>query len=139
MKLVESELQRAQERAERLENQSKMAPPPPPPPPLPLMSTAISIKPLVTYNSTPVKPDVNDAIPTLPAKKLPPQPQIDDIVNQIKGGKFTLKSTNKPNRKEREEPKAVNEMLHILSTLRRSPRPRNSMQKTIVHLEDVQL
>lgn len=136
---MESELQRAQERAERLENQSKMAPPPPPPPPLPLMSTAISIKPPVTYNPTTVKPDVNDAIPPLPAKKLPPQPQIDDIVNQIKGGKFTLKSTNKPNRKEREEPKAVNEMLHILSTLRRSPRPRNSMQKTIVHLEDVQL
>lgn len=47
---------------------------------------------------------------------------IDEIVNQIKGGKFQLKSTDQnfmERRPPKEEPEAVKEMLTILGTLRK--------------------
>lgn len=50
---------------------------------------------------------------------------IDEIVNQIKGGRFHLKSTEQKAaavKKPREEPPALKEMLNILSTLRRRPK-----------------
>lgn len=50
------------------------------------------------------------------------------MINQIKGGRFTLKQTEKVEQKKpREEPAAVKEMLNVLGTLRRrqkSTRPR---------------
>lgn len=152
LKIVESELQRAQEKAERLENQSKVSPPLPPPPP-PLPPPFVIAKPVIitTTQKIPLQPRpdemdikicVNDEdVIKSPVvlRKLAPQPAIDDLVNQIKGGKFSLKSTNKDNKKEREEPEAVSEMLKILGTLRRCPKPRNSLNKTVVDLGDIQL
>lgn len=47
---------------------------------------------------------------------------IDEIVNQIKGGRFHLKSTEQKERKPREEPAALKELLNILGTLKRRPK-----------------
>lgn len=47
---------------------------------------------------------------------------IDAIVNQIKGGKFQLKSTSEnflEKKQKEEQPEAVKEMLTILGTLRK--------------------
>lgn len=121
LKIVESELQRTQEKAERLENQSKMSPPPPPPPPPPPLPPVAIAKPIIITTTKKIpfqyRPDemdikmlINDDDVTkspVVLRKLAPQPAIDDLVNQIKGGKFTLKSSHKGNnKKEREEPEA---------------------------------
>lgn len=61
----------------------------------------------------------------------------DDIINQIKGGKFTLrKAKNEAAKKEREAPKAVSELLNILGSLRRAPKNRISVSS---NFGDVQL
>lgn len=61
----------------------------------------------------------------------------DDIINQIKGGKFTLrKAKNESSKKERETPKAVSELLNILGSLRRAPKNRISVSSSF---GDVQL
>ncbi|KAE8740566.1 hypothetical protein FOCC_FOCC013899 [Frankliniella occidentalis] len=63
----------------------------------------------------PRKPQMPEAIPG---------GAIDNIINQIKGGRFTLKATEQNLQKEKKEepPPAVTEMLNILGTLRRRPR-----------------
>lgn len=152
LKIIESELERTKEKAERLENQSaSCAPPPPPPPPLPpLLLPKPAVIPTAPKIQVPKKSDEIDIKTSifqendvnkspLVSRKLAPQPAIDDLVNQIKGGKFTLKSINKENKKEREEPEAVSEMLKILGTLRRCPKPKPSLNKTVVDFGDVQL
>lgn len=61
----------------------------------------------------------------------------DDIINEIKGGNFTLRKARNENKKERETPKAVSELLNILGSLRRAPKNRPSL--TNATLADVQL
>lgn len=61
----------------------------------------------------------------------------DDIINQIKGGTFTLKkSKNAQKRKERETPKAVSEMLNVLGSLRKVSRNKMTVNSTF---GDIQL
>lgn len=61
----------------------------------------------------------------------------DDIINQIKGGNFTLRKAKNENKKERETPKAVSELLNILGSLRRAPKNRPSLSNAT--FADVQL
>ncbi|GJQ87326.1 hypothetical protein Trydic_g17374 [Trypoxylus dichotomus] len=62
----------------------------------------------------------------------------DDIINQIKSGMFTLRKRKNEvnNKKERETPKAVNEMLNILGSLRRTSKGKISLS---AKFSDVQL
>ncbi|XP_012063499.1 PREDICTED: shootin-1-like [Atta cephalotes] len=157
LKLAESELEVVVQRAERaeklmeeLENVvhclkqkikeleekvSKPPPPPlPPPPPPPPMSTISqsSIKLLTKEKLTSAVSDMENMLGITP-KKTPTvaqQPAIDDIINQIKGGRFTLKQTDKQREEERKrrqeaesKPPAVSEMLNILGTMRRRAKP----------------
>ncbi|KAF7987284.1 hypothetical protein HCN44_003046 [Aphidius gifuensis] len=110
-------------------------PPPPPPPPPPLSqqfndSSNASIKLLTRERLDNRNSAICDMENILGIKKkpcaVPQQPAIDDIINQIKGGRFTLKQTDKQRddeqRKKRESqttPPAVSEMLSILGTMRR--------------------
>jgi len=64
-----------------------------------------------------------------------PGAAIDDIVNQIKGGKFTLRVTEKQRQKKEETPAAVQEMLTILGTLKRRPRNATQMSKWPPHAD----
>ncbi|XP_033322970.2 uncharacterized protein LOC117218575 [Megalopta genalis] len=156
LKLAESELDVATQRAERaeksveeLENvieslktkigemENKLSkPPPPPPPPPPMFSNGgqASIKLLTKEKMNSERNAVADMENMLGiAKKTPTvaqQPAIDDIINQIKGGRFTLKQTDKQReeqRRRRQEaesaPPAVSEMLNILGTMRRRAKP----------------
>ncbi|KAJ1522830.1 hypothetical protein ONE63_001981 [Megalurothrips usitatus] len=123
-------------------------PPPPPPPPMPSMTpggggggvklrsrggsggssatgssedlvnaerSATAVQDMANLLGIPRKPQVPEAIPG---------GAIDNIINQIKGGRFTLKATetNTPKEKKEEQPQAVKEMIQILGTLRRRPR-----------------
>ncbi|XP_058797985.1 shootin-1-like isoform X1 [Phymastichus coffea] len=119
-------------------------PPPPPPPPMPTSSTngSPSLK-LITREKLSSETN-NSAVENMENmlginKKSPPMPQqpaIDDIINQIKGGRFTLKQTDKQREEERKrkqeeesKPPAVSEMLNILGTMRRRAKPtRNSIK-----------
>lgn len=111
---------------------------PPPPPPLPpaiSMTGQSSIKLLVKErlitDCTAVS-DMENMLGITP-KKTPAvaqQPAINDIINQIKGGRFTLKHTDKQREEERKRrqeaesaPPAVSEMLNILGTMRRRAKP----------------
>lgn len=58
---------------------------------------------------------------------------IDDIINQIKGGRFTLKATERQRvSKVEEQPPVVQEMINVLGTLRRRRTPsfRNKQKDT---------
>ncbi|XP_015121166.1 shootin-1 [Diachasma alloeum] len=158
MNMVLERAERAEREVERLEGvvakleemlgemQSKSAPPPPPapplpppPPPLPPAHNAsrATVK-LLTRERAEGGSNRNSAICDMEsllgiAKKpaaVPQQPAIDDIINQIKGGKFTLKQTDKQRDEERRRkremesaPAAVSEMLNILGTMRRRAKP----------------
>lgn len=51
----------------------------------------------------------------------------EDIINAIKAGQFTLRKARKDKEKqEKEQPKAVSELLNILGSLRRAPKKRQS-------------
>nr|CAD7198307.1 unnamed protein product [Timema douglasi] len=136
LKLAESELQCALKRAERAESQtcqlsskidqlnqaleSKSVPVPPPPPPLPP-------PPFQSAICNPVLEMANIlGIPRKPINLATTAPggAIDDIINQIKGGKFTLKRSKKQHEKKEEPPAAVQEMLTIIGTLKRRPKNR---------------
>lgn len=159
LKLAESELDMATQRAERAEKSiedlenvvqslkakmgemeeklSRPPPPPlPPPPPPPMFANGAqsSIKLLTKEKMNSERDAVADMENMLGiAKKTPTvtqQPVIDDIINQIKGGRFTLKQTDKQReeqRRRRQEaesaPPAVSEMLNILGTMRRRAKP----------------
>uniref|UniRef100_A0A1B6LBC4 Uncharacterized protein n=1 Tax=Graphocephala atropunctata TaxID=36148 RepID=A0A1B6LBC4_9HEMI len=120
-------------------------PPPPPPPPMPSMCA----QPPVTIRRRPSCDGAEAAsiqstsavlemanllgIPRKTANQ-PSQPgAIDDIINQIKGGRFTLKSTEpKPRlQKVEEQPPVVQEMINVLGTLRkrRTPSMRRQLEK----------
>ncbi|KAL0109711.1 hypothetical protein PUN28_014620 [Cardiocondyla obscurior] len=157
LKLAESELEVVVHRAERAEKSveelesvvnslkrkigeleekvSKPLPPPlppPPPPPPMLMNGQSSIKLLTKERLTSAVSDMENMLGITP-KKAPAvaqQPAIDDIINQIKGGRFTLKHTDKQREEERKrrqeaesKPPAVSEMLSILGTMRRRAKP----------------
>nr|CAD7442049.1 unnamed protein product [Timema bartmani] len=136
LKLAESELQCALKRAERAESQtcqlsskieqlnqaleSKSVPVPPPPPPLPP-------PPFQSVICNPVLEMANIlGIPRKPINLATTAPggAIDDIINQIKGGKFTLKRSKRQHEKKEEPPAAVQEMLTIIGTLKRRPKNR---------------
>ncbi|KAL6427409.1 hypothetical protein ACFW04_008740 [Cataglyphis niger] len=158
LKLAESELEvvlqraeRAEKAAEELENVvrclkqkvneleekvSKPPPPPlpPPPPPLPISTAGqSSIKLLTREKLVSERSAVSDMENMLgiTSKKTPAvaQPAIDDIINEIKGGRFTLKHTDKQREEERKRRQAentspaVSEMLNILGTMRRRAKP----------------
>lgn len=56
---------------------------------------------------------------------------IDEIINQIKGGRFQLKSTEqKPlEKKPKDEPVALRELRNILGTLKRRPKSSKESNK----------
>ncbi|KAL1490841.1 hypothetical protein ABEB36_013466 [Hypothenemus hampei] len=150
LKLVETELEKANSRAEAAERNLKislLAPPPPPPPlPPPLPSFIIG-----TVDAPPIVPlrrrksekaimeDLAKTIgvekSTQNAEKKPfvPAPGVnEDIINAIKEGKFTLRKRKKESlsgdgsKVDKETPKAVSEILNILGSLRRAPKKRLS-------------
>ncbi|XP_034256392.1 shootin-1 [Thrips palmi] len=121
-------------------------PPPPPPPPMPALGLGggvaavklrtrggsggssatgssedlvnaernlTAVQDMANLLGIPRKPQVPEAIPG---------GAIDNIINEIKGGRFTLKATEQNLQKEKKEPPAVTEMLNILGTLRRRPK-----------------
>ncbi|XP_067006993.2 shootin-1 [Anabrus simplex] len=176
LKLSESELQCALQRAERAETQSNelntrvsqledelqtlKCPPPPPPPPLPpppavgnfstpiikkKLTTVIDSSRVVEDDATVANPVLDMAnmlgIPRKPTSKITPTQSgaIDDIINQIKGGRFTLKTTEKQQNKKEEPPAAVQEMLNILGTLKRRAKSNNSTKRSPHVLADVAL
>ncbi|KAG5899933.1 hypothetical protein JTB14_002484 [Gonioctena quinquepunctata] len=145
LKLVESELQAANERADKAEEKLKAAlsPPPPPPPPLPpLLPPPGSDPPRVPLRRRRSKVALSDLAETIgvqentsPEKKAPAPGVNEDIINAIKAGQFTLKKAKKDKGKQdKEQPKAVSELLNILGSLRRAPKKRQSL-----FLGDVQL
>ncbi|KAK2579279.1 hypothetical protein KPH14_008238 [Odynerus spinipes] len=118
-----------------------LPPPPPPPPPPPLQPLSLigngrstTIKLLTKEKMHTESNAVSDMENILGIPKKTPtltqQPAIDDIINQIKGGRFTLKQTDKQREEERRRrqeeesaPPAVSEMLNILGTMRRRAKP----------------
>lgn len=83
-----------------------------------------AVQDLANLLGIPRKPQVPEAIPG---------GAIDNIINEIKGKRFTLKATEQNLQKQKKEPPAVTEMLNILGTLRR--RPKASADATIVPTE----
>ncbi|KAG6797254.1 shootin-1 isoform X1 [Apis mellifera caucasica] len=165
LKLAESELEVVTQRAERAEKSvetlegvvqtlkakiseleeklSRPPPPPlPPPPPPPMFNNSgqSSIKLLTKEKMNSERNAVTDMENMLGITKKTPtvaqQPAIDDIINQIKGGRFTLKQTDKQREEERRRrqeaesaPPAVSEMLNILGTMRRRAKPIKQLLK----------
>lgn len=139
LKLVESELQTALERAEKAEkalDEGSKIPQPPPPPPAPLPPPP---PPLPFAGPPPVVPlrvkrksKTNLEIPELNIesddKKAISAPGVnDDIINAIKEGKFTLKKTKSESKRDKESSsKTVSEILNILGSLKRAPKKRQS-------------
>ncbi|VVC33452.1 Hypothetical protein CINCED_3A025823 [Cinara cedri] len=119
-----------------------MMPPAPPPPPTSMASMSnlqnIKLKTVSTLNCT--NNDESNAIEEmgnylgLSSPNKGPQVQngaIDAIINQIKGGRFSLKATDKEKQtpvKKQEPPPVVNEMMNVLGTLRRNPKRRASFK-----------
>lgn len=145
LKLVESELQDALDRAEKAEKTlaaPPIAPPLPPPPPPPPMLSAPPCAPVrVKKLSRSNVPEIAQALgvqetPTNEMKKPGISGVNEDIVNQIKSGNFTLRKAKNDSKKERETPKAVSELLNILGSLRRAPKNRISLSSNFA---DVQL
>lgn len=147
LKLVEAELQDALDRAEKAEKALQPPPPPPapplppPPPPPPSFDNPPSAPVRVKKLSRTNVPDIAAALGVQETKecdsKKPPVSGVnDDIINQIKGGNFTLRKAKNESKKERETPKAVSELLNILGSLRRAPKNRISVSS---NFGDVQL
>ncbi|XP_012229435.2 shootin-1 [Linepithema humile] len=132
---LENVVQCLKQKVSELEEKASKPPPPPPPPPPMLGAGQSSIKLLTREKLTSERTAVSDMENMLgiTPKKTPAvaqQPAIDDIINQIKGGRFTLKQTDKQReeeRKRRQEAEsaspAVSEMLNILGTMRRRAKP----------------
>ncbi|XP_041985297.1 shootin-1-like [Aricia agestis] len=114
--------------------ESSLSPSPPPPPPCPSSSAPPPPPPCPPpppppcFLPPPPPPTVGGDMAEMLASKhgtLKRTKQngggagIDAIVDQIKGGKFQLKSTDQVVKKPKEEPEAVKEMLQILGTLRK--------------------
>lgn len=147
LKVIESELQQAIERAEKAEKELATRPallPPPPPPPLPLEPPAVPVRTKKLARSA-----MPEIAATLGVQETPASAQNqgepkkvavgvnEEIINQIKGGTFTLKkSKSEGKKKERETPKAVVEMLNVLGSLRRVSRNKITLSK---NFDDVQL
>ncbi|XP_050304369.1 shootin-1 [Anthonomus grandis grandis] len=137
LKLVESELQEALNRADVAEQKLKAPPAPPPPPPPPLMP--LDQPPMVPLRRRRSRATVEDLAKTIgiqhdgTVEKKPVAPGVnEDIINAIKEGKFTLRkrrkeNNNEPKEKDKEAPKAVSELLNILGSLRRAPKKRQSL------------
>ncbi|KAF0770342.1 shootin-1 [Aphis craccivora] len=111
--------------------------PPPPPPPMALPGTTSGIKlktvSSLNHNSNAIE-DLGNYLGLPLATPKGPQVQngaIDAIINQIKGGRFNLKATDKekqtPVKKQEPQP-VVNEMMNVLGTLRRNPKRRASFK-----------
>lgn len=110
-------------------------PPPPPPPPMFPAAANATIKLLTREkNHADSNSALSDMENMLGITKRPSavaqQPAIDDVISQIKGGRFTLKQTDKQREEERRRrqeaetaPPAVSEMLTILGTMRRRAKP----------------
>lgn len=118
----------------------RVPPAPPLPPPLPMMpptpAVPLRTKKLARSSVT----DISEALGVEPpelARKLPAVGVNDDIINQIKDGKFTLRKAKKEasEMKDRETPKAVSEMLNILGSLRRAPKNRISLSSTFADVK----
>lgn len=119
-----------------------LPPPPPPPPPMFNNGGQSSIKLQTKEKMNAERNAVADMENMLGiTKKTPPvtqQPAIDDVINQIKGGRFTLKQTDKQREEERRRrqeaenaPPALSEMLNILGTMRRRAKPiKQSLKST---------
>ncbi|KAK0183371.1 hypothetical protein PV327_001420 [Microctonus hyperodae] len=135
-------MRKLEDKVIELEKKNMMPPPPPlppPPPPLPQSSNIsrctvklLTQERLLNTNCRNSAIDDMENILGLPKKApaVPQQPAIDDIINQIKGGRFTLKQTDKQRDEERRRkremesaPAAVSEMLNILGTMRRRAKP----------------
>lgn len=137
LKLAESELQEALERAEKAEEALKRPPAPPPPPPPCLLNEPPTVPLRVKRRSKVNIADLADVIgvkesPIPDCKKAPVGGVTEDIVNTIKSGKFTLRKVKNDNKKEREGNKHVNELLNILGTLRKAPKLRQSLVGDVV-------
>jgi len=134
---------------EKLEAKACPPPPPPPPlpPPLPPPSSHLKLHTVTLPSATDTGASVGTGNPVLDmanmlglqrkpiAVSALPGAAIDDIVNQIKGGKFTLRVTEKQRQKKEETPAAVQEMLTILGTLKRRPRNATQMSKWPPHAD----
>ncbi|XP_015375419.1 PREDICTED: shootin-1-like [Diuraphis noxia] len=115
------------------------APPAPPPPPPPIASAGtsggIKLKTVssLNHNSNAIE-DLGNYLGLPMATPKGPQVQngaIDAIINQIKGGRFSLKATDKEKQipvKKHEPQPVVNEMMNVLGTLRRNPKRRASFK-----------
>ncbi|XP_026810994.1 shootin-1 isoform X2 [Rhopalosiphum maidis] len=109
--------------------------PPPPPPPMVLPGTISGIKlktvSSLNHNSNAIE-DLGNYLGLPLATPKGPQVQngaIDAIINQIKGGRFSLKATDKETPVKKQEPQpVVNEMMNVLGTLRRNPKRRASFK-----------
>lgn len=147
LRLAESELQLALERAEQAEqaeaslnnkvselkskletgNSTAAPPPPPPPPPPPMIPGTGPILKKTEHKAKFTNANSLDdmahilGIQRVHKNNQVPGGAIDDIINEIKGGKFTLKATEKQQMKKEEQPPAVQEMLNIIGTLKRRP------------------
>lgn len=117
------------------------APPLPPPPPLPTNVVAPPVVPIRTKKLA--KNGVSDIAEALGIdetssdEKKAPLGIHNDIINQIKGGTFTLKKSKSENKKkDRETPKAVTEMLNVLGSLRKVSRNKMTVS---TNFGDVQL
>ncbi|XP_046434545.1 shootin-1 isoform X1 [Neodiprion fabricii] len=137
---LEQTVKELEEKIKDLETKAAQppAPPlPPPPPPPPMFESANATIKLLTREKNHTNSNnsaLSDMENMLGINKRPAavaqQPAIDDVISQIKGGRFTLKQTDKQRdeeRKRRQEaeaaPPAVSEMLTILGTMRRRAKP----------------
>lgn len=146
--MVESELQHAIERAEKAEKSlseiPKVPPAPPLPPPPPLPTNLTPQPPIVPIRTKKLArngvSEIAEALginETATDDKKVPLGIHNDIINQIKGGTFTLKkSKNENKKKDRETPKAVTEMLNVLGSLRKVSRNKMTVS---TNFGDVQL
>ncbi|KAK7794159.1 hypothetical protein R5R35_005365 [Gryllus longicercus] len=127
-------------------------PPPPPPPPIPSggismprKASTISLDSITkpTEEKTTGNPVLDMANMLGIPRKMSTAPQsgaIDDIINQIKGGRFTLRTPEKQqSRKEEETPAAVQEMLNVLGTLKRRQKNPARQSPSCHQLADVAL
>lgn len=114
-------------------------PPPPPPPPMAALATnlqRIKLKTVDALNHTNgdsnAIEEIGNYLGLPPSNSKGPQVQngaIDEIIKQIKGGRFSLKATDKETPvKKQEAPPVVNEMMNVLGTLRRNPKRRASFK-----------
>uniref|UniRef100_A0A8D8PWY4 Shootin-1 n=1 Tax=Cacopsylla melanoneura TaxID=428564 RepID=A0A8D8PWY4_9HEMI len=114
---------------------------PPPPPPLPPTSCGMGIRGAKSSDIKNVTLRRRESAAVMDMANLlgisndgsKPTPQggaIDDLINQLKEGKFTLKATEKKaqQKKEEESPAVVQEMMNVLGTLKKRPKKQPSVE-----------